>query len=269
MYTETCVAPVDASLDFLFYFSPNEHCEGWRGGALPDFFLLFSFPRPVPRQLAHSQHLGLTWYLLAGFLPISAAASIYLCKPPYVIVGSAPSLSCHAIAYLLRSLPTVRRHRASSAQGSSSNGCFLFAGHHRPINVRVLFSHTHHWYEVYNKYRTTTLSFLSAVCRTHLRTSEGMCVCLYSHHIHIARVWINRVRLPILLVVSRTGKNNTRVLIFLWPCLRLRILSRETGSAVPSRVSIAVRFLTCHHELDVLYQFIMLEFNQSSKQAET
>ena len=138
-YTNTCVAPVDASRDFYFYFSPSEHFEGWRGDALPDFFILLSFPRPVPRQLAHSQHPGFTWYLLAGFLPISAAVSIYLCKPPYVIVGSVPSLSCHTTAYLLRSPPRVRRHRASSPNGSSSNGCCLFAGHHRLINVRVSF----------------------------------------------------------------------------------------------------------------------------------
>ena len=31
---------------------------------------------------------------------------------------------------------------------------------------------------------------------------------VYGHHIYI-RVWINRVRLPILLVVSLTGKMNT------------------------------------------------------------
>ena len=42
-----------------------------------------------------------------------------------------------------------------------------------------------------------------------------------------SRVWINRVRLPILLVVSWTGK-------IIFPCPRacLRIWSRETGSAV-------------------------------------
>ena len=33
-------------------------------------------------------------------------------------------------------------------------------------------------------------------------------------HIHIARVWINRVRLPILLVVSRTGKMNVSLFAF-------------------------------------------------------
>ena len=39
-------------------------------------------------------------------------------KPPYAI-GSVPNLSGHAIAYRWRSLPRVRRHRASKTQGSS------------------------------------------------------------------------------------------------------------------------------------------------------
>ena len=51
-------------------------------------------------------------------------------------------------------------------------------------------------------------------------------------------VWINRVRLPILLVVSWTGK-------IIFPCPRacLRIWSRETGSAVPTRVSLLISIL--------------------------
>ena len=55
---------------------------------------------------------------------------------------------------------------------------------------------------------------------------------------HIARVWIDSIRLPILLVVSWTGKVNI-------PCprSRLRIWSRETGSAVPSRVSLFISVL--------------------------
>ena len=36
-------------------------------------------------------------------------------------------------------LPRVRRHRASSPQGSSSNGCYHFAGQHGPMNVRLSF----------------------------------------------------------------------------------------------------------------------------------
>ena len=76
--------------------------------------------------------------LTHGIPPISAAASIYLLKPPLAI-GSVPSSSGHAIAYRWRSLPRVRRHRASSPQGSSSNGCCHFAGHH--VCVCVFSSH--------------------------------------------------------------------------------------------------------------------------------
>ena len=56
---------------------------------------------------------------------------------------------------------------------------------------------------------------------------------------HIARVWINQVRLPVLHdVVSLTQK-------WKFPCPRscLRILSRETGLAVPSRVSLLISIL--------------------------
>ena len=53
-----------------------------------------------------------------------------------------------------------------------------------------------------------------------------------------SRVWIKRVRLLILLVVSWTGK-------IIFPCPRacLRIWSREMGSAVPSRVSLLISIL--------------------------
>ena len=68
------------------------------------------FGRSVPRQPAHFPHSGWIWCLLTGFLPISAAASIYLFKPPYIVL--VPSLSGHVIiAYRWRSLPRVRRHR--------------------------------------------------------------------------------------------------------------------------------------------------------------
>ena len=57
-------------------------------------------------------------------------------------------------------------------------------------------------------------------------------------HTYRARVWINRVRLPVLHVVSWTGK-------WIFPCARsrLRDWSRETGSAVPSRVSMFLSIL--------------------------
>ena len=42
------------------------------------------------------------------------------------------------IGYRWRSLPRVRRHRASNPQGSSRYGCCLFRHHHGPINVCAL-----------------------------------------------------------------------------------------------------------------------------------
>ena len=53
--------------------------------------------------------------------------------------GPVPSLSGHEIAYRWRSLPRVRRRRANSPRGSSSNGCCLFRFHRGPIFVRLSF----------------------------------------------------------------------------------------------------------------------------------
>ena len=66
-------------------------------------------------------------------------------KPPYAI-GSVPSLSGHAIAYRWRSLPRVRRHRASKPQGSSE----LVLPWQITMDQLIFasLSHTHYWYEV-------------------------------------------------------------------------------------------------------------------------
>ena len=59
-------------------------------------------------------------------------------------------------------------------------------------------------------------------------------VCMYVWSSHIARVWIDLVKLSILLMVS-----------YFFPCprSRLRTWSRETGLAAPSRVSLLVYLL--------------------------
>ena len=72
-----------------------------------------------PASACSSPYSGWIWRLLAGFLQSSAAASIYLFKPPFAI-GSVSSSSGHAIAYRWRSLPRVRRHRADKPRGSSN-----------------------------------------------------------------------------------------------------------------------------------------------------
>ena len=67
-------------------------------------------------------------------------------KPPYAI-GSVPSLSGHAVAYLgWRSLPRVRRHRASKPQGSSERVLPWQITMDQLIFASL--SHIHYWYKV-------------------------------------------------------------------------------------------------------------------------
>ena len=65
---------------------------------------------------------------------------IYL-KPPYAI-GSVPSLSGHAIADRWRSLPRVRRHRASKPQDSSER-VLPWEGHHNYLYHLITFFFKH------------------------------------------------------------------------------------------------------------------------------
>ena len=66
-------------------------------------------------------------------------------KPLYA-TESVPSLSGHAIACRRRSLPRVRRHRASKPQGSFERvlAWQVTIGQ----LMRASLSHTHYWYEV-------------------------------------------------------------------------------------------------------------------------
>ena len=101
------------------------------------------FSRPIPRQPDHlhtqaeSDAYLRDYYRAPRWRPCM--------KPPYAI-GSVPSLSGHAIAYRWRSLPRVRRHRASTPQGSSERVL--------PWQITMdqltfaSLSHTQYWYEV-------------------------------------------------------------------------------------------------------------------------
>ena len=67
---------------------------------------------------------------------------------PYAI-GSVPSLSGHAIAYRWRSLPRVRRHRASKPQDRYKRVLPWQVTMHGPINMCLSFPHhPQYWYEV-------------------------------------------------------------------------------------------------------------------------
>ena len=74
------------------------------------------FSRPVPRQPAHLHAQAESGACLRDSSRVPWRRPFM--KPPYAI-GSVPSLSGHAIAHRWRSLPRVRRHRASKPQGSS------------------------------------------------------------------------------------------------------------------------------------------------------
>ena len=74
------------------------------------------FSRPVPRQPAHLHTQAESGAYLRDSSRVPRRRPFM--KPPYAI-RSVPSLSGHAIAYRWRSLPRVRRHRASKPQGSS------------------------------------------------------------------------------------------------------------------------------------------------------
>ena len=101
------------------------------------------FSRPVPRQPAHLH----TQAESAAYLRDSSRVPRRrpFMKPPYAI-GSVPSLSGHANAYRWRSLPRVRRDRASKPQGSSERVLLWQITMDQLIFASL--SRTHHWYEV-------------------------------------------------------------------------------------------------------------------------
>ena len=85
-------------------------------------------PTPAGKTLPHSFpetsrfRRYITLNLVLGILP-EFRGGVHIFLPAQHTIGSVPSLSGHAVAYRWRSLPRVRWHRASSPQGSSSNGC--------------------------------------------------------------------------------------------------------------------------------------------------
>ena len=78
------------------------------------------FGSPVPRQPAHLHTQAESGAYLRDSSRVPRRRPFIYLKPPYAIYWSFSSLPGHAIiAYRWRSLPRVRRHRASKPQGSS------------------------------------------------------------------------------------------------------------------------------------------------------
>ena len=103
------------------------------------------FSRPVPRQPAHLHTQAKSGAYLRDSSRVPRRRPFIYLKPPYAI-ESVPSLSGHAIAYRWRSLPRVRRHRASKHQGSSQRVLPWQVTMDQLIFASL--SHTHYWYEV-------------------------------------------------------------------------------------------------------------------------
>ena len=98
---------------------------------------------PVPRQPAHLHTQAESGAYLRDSSRVPRRRPFM--KPPYAI-GSVPSLSGHTIAYRWRSLPRVRRHRASKPQGSSERVLPWQITMDQLICASL--SHTHYWYKV-------------------------------------------------------------------------------------------------------------------------
>ena len=101
------------------------------------------FSRPVPRQPAHLHTQAESGAYLRDSSRVPRRRPFM--KPPYAI-ESVPSLSGHANAYRWRSLPRVRRHRASKSQSSSERVLPWQITMDQLIFASL--SHTHYWYEV-------------------------------------------------------------------------------------------------------------------------
>ena len=102
-------------------------------------------------------------------------------KPPYAI-GSVPSLSGHAIAYRWRSLPRVRRHRASKSQGSSERVLPWQVTMDQLIFASL--SHTHYWYEVGMLKVPAEYVCMYVFIKLHITTQSGPVILVILCHSH-------------------------------------------------------------------------------------
>ena len=121
------------------------------------------FSHPVPRQPAHLHTQAESGAYLRDSSRVPRRRPFM--KPPYAI-GPVPSLSGHAIAYRWRSLPRVRRHRASKPQGSSKRVLPWQITMDQLIFASL--SHTHYWYEVGMLKVPAVIESVHKICRQNL-----------------------------------------------------------------------------------------------------
>ena len=122
------------------------------------------FGSPIPRQPAHLHTQAESGAYLWNSSRVPRWHPFIYFKPPFAI-RPVPSLSGHAIAYRWRSLPRVRRHRASKPQSSSERV------HPWQVTMDQItcasFSHARYWYEVdVLKVPAVLILLLYCCCRT-------------------------------------------------------------------------------------------------------
>ena len=94
--------------------------------------------------------------LTCGISPESrGGVHLFIFKPPYDIGSEVPSLLGHSTAYRWRSLPRVRRHRASKPQDSSER---VLPWQITMDQLICAFLSHNYWYEVGMLNRATRLS---------------------------------------------------------------------------------------------------------------
>ena len=103
------------------------------------------FGSPVPRQPAHLHTQTESGAYLRDSSRVPRRRPFIYLKPSHAI-GSVPNLSGHANAYRWRSLPRVRRHRASKPQSSSERVLPWQVTMGRLIYAPL--SHTQYWYHL-------------------------------------------------------------------------------------------------------------------------
>ena len=143
------------------------------------------FGSPVPRQSAHLHIQGESGAYLRDSSRVPRRSPFLYFKPPYAI-GSVPSLSGHTIAYRWRSLPRVRRHRASKPQRSSER-VLPWQVTMDPLICASL-SNTHYWYEVgmlkvYHAPKARCYFFSFFFNLTYSRWTSSLPSCLWSQRV--------------------------------------------------------------------------------------
>ena len=174
------------------------------------------FSRPVPRQPAHPHTQAESGAYLRDSSRVPRRRPFM--KPPYAI-GSVPSLLGHAIAYRWRSLPRVRRVRASKPQGSSERVLPWQITMDQLIFASL--SHTHFWYEVgMLKVPAVVISI-----RHQHNDVTKKCICRKTDKWHNIYLAYKRHQQP----KRHHGKKDILQRITRWPYFYLNVIGRPNG----------------------------------------